>query len=82
MNNSQALENRTGDSPDIIYMEIIIVITLTSSSNFIIRFILAKGKAWSLKFSAIGFKFVISSFIWLNLASNFSVSSWSRFYVK
>lgn len=45
MNNSQALENRTGDSPDIIYMEIIIVITLTSSSNFIIRFILAKGKA-------------------------------------
>lgn len=44
MNNSQALEKRTGDSPDIIY-NVIIEITLTSSSNFIIRFILAKGKA-------------------------------------
>lgn len=55
MNNSQALENKIGVSPAIIFFYEKLF-TLTSSSSFIIFFILARGRELFLKYSGSSIK--------------------------
>jgi len=73
INNSHAFENKIGDSP---------LIILTSSSNFIIFLILAKGKECSLNFSGSFGRLIISFLISSNFLFKISEYILSKFYLR